>query len=364
MDYTQYTQKVNELKAHGYHYFVENAPVISDAEYDKLYFAAQDYEINHPDEVLPDSPTQYAYGEAKNGHIQVRRRVPMLSTEKAQTKEAVDKWMQRVWKRVYLSEVAIEWKFDGISCSLVYLDGQLVEASYGKGIEGNDCLAVARNVVPNRIPLSDRVEVRGEMVVPFDRLAETGYKNCRSAAAGILADTHTCMSRCLEFHPYWTDAYNLANQSQAMKLLYPLGFDRTESCVVYSRDELHEALGVLEAQRSDLPFPVDGVVVKLNDRCMWNSMGGTAHHPNYLIAYKFAAATQTTTLRRIEVTVGGTGKRTPVAYFDPIVINGATYSKASMGSEATLASLGIQPGDSIIVSLRNDVIPHVEGKAK
>lgn len=360
-----YTQMVNELKAHDYHYFVENAPIISDTEYDALYFAVQDYEQQHPDEILPDSPTQYAHGEVKNGHMQVRRRVPMLSTEKAQTKEAVEKWMNKISSKLAGSqEVTIEWKFDGISCSLVYLDGQLTEASYGKGIEGNDCLDVARNVVPNRITMDGRVEVRGEMVVPFGRLAETGYKNCRSAAAGILADTHTSMSRCLEFHPYWTSAFTSSDQHAAMYHLRMLGFIATESFAVTPRYSLYKLLDEWEARRSSLPFPVDGVVVKLNDRYLWDRLGGTAHHPNYLIAYKFAAATQVTTLRRIDITVGSTGKRTPVAYFDPIVINGATYSKASLGSEATLASLGIQPGDPIVVSLRNDVIPHVDGKAK
>lgn len=360
-----YTQMVNELKAHDYHYFVENAPIISDEDYDKLYFAVQDYEQQHPDEILPDSPTQYAHGEVKNGHVQVRRRVPMLSTEKAQTKEAVQKWMSKMEKRVGPSYVTIEWKFDGVSCSLVYLNGQLTEASYGKGIEGNDCLAVARAVVPNHISMSGRVEVRGEMVVPFDRLSATGYKNCRSAAAGILADTHTPLARCLEFYPYWVQTKVCGDsQNEAMRLLPNLGFSCTDSLRVGDCADLPKALGAWESQRSNLPFPVDGVVVKLDNRGLWDLVGGTAHHPNYLIAYKFAAATQTTTLRRIDITVGSTGKRTPVAYFDPIVINGATYSKASLGSEATLATLGIQPGDSIVVSLRNDVIPHVEGKAK
>ena len=374
-NYKDYVNAVNEAKLHDYRYFTLNAPTISDEEYDRLYFAIQDYETQHPEHILPDSPTQSAHAEVKNGHKQIRRRTEMLSTEKAQTIEKVQKWMKKTTKKLATVPgdssaglYTVEWKYDGISLSLVYIDGQLTEASYGKGMEGNDCLAHCLKVasIPNTIPAAGRVEVRGEMVVPFANLAKTGYKNCRSAASGIMADTASPLTDCLEFYPYWTDIdaderYG-NHQSGKMFLIYTLGFNTLGSLNIpaYSIDNIADVIEKYTNDRPTLPFPTDGLVIKVDKMEQWDSLGRNDHHPHYAIAYKFAAATAETTIKDIQINIGKTGKRTPVAYFEPIVINGATYQKASVGSEDKLAQLGIEVGSRVIVSLRNDVIPHID----
>ena len=391
MTHSEYIQLVNTLKLHDYRYFTLNAPVITDEEYDRLYFAIQDYETVHPDETLADSPTQSAHAEVKNGHKQIRRRTEMLSTEKAQTIEKVQKWMQKTTKKLATVPgdssaglYTVEWKYDGISLSLVYIDGQLTEASYGKGMEGNDCLAHCLKVasIPNTIPASGRVEVRGEMVVPFANLAKTGYKNCRSAASGIMADTASTLTDCLEFHPYWAsgltaeaddDLSNNIGVISALQGNFGFLYDGMENSLNHAitmagidrenitLQSIEQIIAIAEQMRPTLAFPTDGLVIKVSDITKWDSLGRNDHHPHYAIAYKFAAATAETTITHIEITTGKTGKRTPVAYFKPITINGATYQKASVGSEAKLAELGIEVGSRVIVSLRNDVIPHIDG---
>ena len=375
-NHSEYTAAVNEAKLHDYRYFTLNAPTITDEEYDRLYFAIQDYETAHPDETLADSPTQSAHAEVKNGHKQIRRRTEMLSTEKAQTIEKVQKWMKKTTKKTGEGLYTVEWKYDGISLSLVYIDGQLTEASYGKGMEGNDCLQHCLKVasIPDTISPNDyfksvsgRVEVRGEMVVPFANLKKTGYKNCRSAAAGIMADTASTLTDCLEFHPYYIDGATMflsehEAEGSCMEHISSLGFLHTNNSILHDEDDVERDIKEWEKTRSEQPFPTDGLVIKVDDRTKWDTLGRNDHHPHYAIAYKFAAATAETTVTCIEITVGKTGKRTPVAYFEPITINGATYQKASVGSEAKLAELGIEVGSRVIVSLRNDVIPHIEKK--
>ena len=384
-NHSEYTAAVNEAKLHDYRYFTLNAPTISDEQYDHLYFTIQDYETAHPEQTLADSPTQSAHGEVKNGHKQIRRRTEMLSTEKAQTIENVQKWMQKTTKKLAMvpgssaaSLYTVEWKYDGISLSLVYIDGQLTEASYGKGMEGNDCLAHCLKVqsIPNTIPAAGRVEVRGEMVVPFANLKKTGYKNCRSAASSMMAATASSLTECMEFIAYYIDGVDKSGYHDFVSDLmllsmykFQLGYyysvSSSQSCHDYvevSADNLEHVIERLTELRSQYWIPTDGLVIKVKDCKKWNSLGRNDHHPHYAIAYKFAAATAETTVTRIEITTGKTGKRTPVAYFEPITINGATYQKASVGSEAKLAELGIDLGSRVIVSLRNDVIPHIDGK--
>lgn len=367
--YNDYVSMVNKIKTYDHQYFILNAPTVSDEEYDRLYFAVQEYEEENPLDVLADSPTQSAHGEVKNGHRQIRRRTEMLSTEKAQTIEKVQKWMLKTSRKTDDGLYSVEWKYDGVSVSLVYIDGQLMEASYGKGIEGNDCLQHCMEVasIPNTIPASGRVEVRGEMVVPFANLEKTGYKNCRSAAAGIMAGTQSPYIDCLEFHPYWTDVaigencrYRVEMLARDYGFLYDTDLYNLHQFVTESN--LDEVIEYATNRRASLPYPTDGLVIKVSDVSKWESLGRNEHHPHYAIAYKFAAPTAETTITRIEITVGRTGKRTPVAHFEPVVINGNTYQKASVGSEATLEDMDVNEGDRVVVSLRNDVIPHIEGK--
>lgn len=360
-----YIDLVSEVKAHDYHYFIENSPIISDTDYDKLYFRIQQIEEQHPEWIVPDSPTQFAHGEKKNGHLQIRRRTPMLSTEKAQSIAAVEKWYKRTTKATGSFFYTIEWKYDGVSCSLVYINGKLIEASYGKGIEGNDCLATALAVasIPNEIPCFGRVEVRGEMVVPFAELERTGYKNCRSAASGILADSATALADCLEFFAYYIDFPSEREQLGCYRSLGKYldnfscyGFRSAEFFDVDGLEDITGILRDLERRREELYFPVDGAVVKVGNMAMWESLGATEHHNHYAIAYKFAPSfTAETVCTAITHTVGATGKVTYIAHFSPVVLNGGDYDHASCGTQKSLQKKGIAVGARLVVGLSNDV---------
>lgn len=367
MNKQSYIDLVSEVKAHDYHYFIENSPVISDTDYDKLYFRIQQIEEQHPEWIVPDSPTQFAHGEKKNGHLQIRRRTPMLSTEKAQSIAAVEKWCKRTMKAGCEDLYTVEWKYDGVSCSLVYIDGILTEASYGKGIEGNDCMATAKLAqgVPARIaPLSHRIEVRGEMVVSFANFEQVeGYKNCRSAAQGILADTNTAIAHLLEFHPYEvngieTPSMSLGHAPNNSDLLNNLsGFSFSGGVLaIVSKNDLAGLIEELTAQRDSLAYPTDGLVIKVYNVSMWESLGATEHHNHYAIAYKFAPSfTAETVCTSITHTVGATGKVTYIAHFSPVVLNGGDYDHASCGTQKSLQKKGIAVGARLLVGLSNDV---------
>lgn len=380
-----YNEAINLAHTLDKAYWNDISPLVSDTIYDALVFAVSAFETKHGYEAQ-DSPSHYVGLAPANGRRQVLRRTTMLSTQKAQKISDVVKWVNTTRDKIYgpTSHIFnLEWKFDGVSLSLVYVNGVLTEASEGKGAQGNDVMKHCRYItgIPQRIPAlasEPRIEVRGEVVMPFVLLEKTAYKNCRSAAAGIMANGASTPDECslLCFYPWWVDGMDLSvrmknspfvhydSQAAHLYALTELGFLNAEVTTigqVSTTYELEEELKSANTNRSYVSFPTDGVVVKVISKSLWNQLGQTEHHPKCMIAYKFPAATVMTTVRRIEITIGEkTGKRTPVAYFDPVVINGATYQKCSIGSEAKLKELGIFVGSRVQVSLRNDVIPHID----
>lgn len=379
MTHANYIELVNTVKAHDYRYWTLNEPTITDEEYDILYSHLQECEQEHPEWILPDSPTQ-VISTATNGNNRrlVRRRTIMLSTEKANSVEKLVKWMQKTTKAAKKlgcdnpDLFTVEWKYDGESCSLVYIDGDLVEASTGKGMDGMDALQHVRYIpnIPQHIDAKGRVEVRGEVICPFVNLAATGYKTCRMAAAGYLANAvpNEKVGQLMEFYSYWTDIESddhIGALVELSMLSDKFHCFEDDELFVASVDEIDYIAMAYAMKRPNIPFPTDGLVIKAYDRSHWSDFGATDHHPKYSCAYKFPGVTAVTTLRSVEITVGEkTGKRTPVAHFDPVVMNGATYKQCSCGSEATFSEKNIKPGDRIIVTLANDVICQVVGKAE
>ena len=379
MTQSDYISLVNTVKSHDYRYWTLNEPTITDEEYDVLFSQLMVAEAEHPEWILPDSPTQ-VISTATNGNNRrlVRRRTIMLSTEKANSVDKLIKWMTKTTKAAKKLGCAnpdlftVEWKYDGESCSLVYIGGDLVEASTGKGMDGMDAMQHVRYIpnIPQHINAKCRVEVRGEVICPFANLAATGYKTCRMAAAGYLANAvpNEKVGKLMEFYPYWSEMEGLEHRSHWDIIddhLSKLGFcDDNLMCGCGDSEEVVFQVKRLSEIRPSQPFPTDGLVIKAYDRSRWSDFGATDHPPKYSCAYKFPGVTAVTTLRSVEITVGEkTGKRTPVAHFDPVVMNGATYKQCSCGSEATFAEKNIQPGDRIIVTLANDVICQVVGRA-
>lgn len=386
-------------------YYKHHISLISDIEFDNIMAMIEEAEAQHPEWVTPASPTQHVGSDLGSTPVssaqcsavsplkefaKVNHAIPMLSTAKFKKVEGLVKWMQKTAKKTGDDLFTIEWKYDGLSCSLIYQDGQLVRAATrGNGDTGDDVTAHARLMptIPNEIPLKGRVEVRGEVVMPFaafnrwndehpnDRLA-----NPRNAASGSLKslDPNVVVERGLEFYAYdfipeehWSEEkqHRLSCQYHAcaLAMLIDYGFQVAKYMTIALRSDLHgidDVVKHFEKQRKDMPVATDGLVVKIDNTHNREMLGRTEHHPHYLVAYKFGAPTYETVLRNVEYTIGEkTGKRTPVAHFDPVTINGATITKASCGSEATWNKKNIQIGDRILVCLSNDVIPQVVGKA-
>jgi DNA ligase (NAD+) len=373
MTQQEYIERVNAAKQHSYEYYVLSASAITDAEFDRLVDEIEAAEREHPEWTLADSPTQTVGSDlGGNGRRLIKHRTPMLSCQKAQEPGKVTDWLKKLTKKLgYAPEVMLSWKADGISCSLVYQDGKLIEASTrGDGPTGQDLLQHVGWMwtVPQEIDGKGRIEVRGEIVCPKANLAglrdRNGkqYADCRSAASSM-CNQATAGSECSKLE-FWawdviSDDEIFQWQSYLPARLCELGF--TKNCYSETDNGSHIE-GMLAAKgglRDQCPIPVDGIVIRINDNKVFQAQGFTDHHPKGSIAYKFPAQTTTTRVRRIEITVGATGRRTPVAWFEPVTLLGRTIEKASLGSEDTMRKLGVTEGCTVEVGLSNDVIPKI-----
>nr|DAN12935.1 MAG TPA: DNA ligase [Caudoviricetes sp.] len=382
-----YCAAVDQVKKHDYLYFTLNAPEISDEAYDALYFSLQEYEEKHPKDVLADSPTQTCYSENGNGKRTVARRTPCLSMKKVHTAADMVKYLKAQQTAARLEDVFIdvEWKFDGETVALVYINGHLAEATYGHGKElmGNDCLAHIRHVqgVPGYVEAwldTPRTEVRGEVIISLDtfsRYSKAG-KSPRVTSNGIMSKKIAVAADCrlLEFHPFrlLSDAYS--TQCDAMRELERLGF-LTSGMVdgfhfVGNMADLEQAVEQIvceaETRRADLPWPSDGLVFKFDDYAVYDGIGCTNHDAKFNCAFKFRPIHKAVTIYRGHHTTIGekTGKVTYVADFDEVEMNGHRFAHANCGSERSFMSKGLIPGCQIEVSLHGDVIVCVDGRVE
>lgn len=388
-NFDDYRALVDEVKMHDYRYFGLNRPTISDEEYDAMYFALQEYEEQHPDEVLPDSPTQQCYSENGNGKRTVARRTACLSMKKLHDAKAVVKYLRAQQRAANISskgtEVAVEWKFDGETVSLVYRQGVLAEATYGHGKElfGNDCLDHIKHVqgVPDKVDVwsqYDRVEVRGEVIISleeFARYSKAG-KSPRSTSNGIMAKKVAVADECkrLEFHPFRLIMDDVVRHAAAMQALERNGF-KTSGFVAdldlgkpdaELEQDIENIVCAAEVERESLPYPTDGLVFKFDNYDYYDRIGHTDHDAKYNCAFKFRPVFKAvTTYRGHHTTVGEkTGKITYVADFDEVEMNGHRFAHANCGSERTFLQKDLTPGCKIEVSLHGDVIVCVDGKVE
>ena len=388
-NFKDYRAAVDEVKVHDYKYFALNAPTVSDEEYDAMYFALQEYEEAHPDEVLMDSPTQQCYSESGNGKRTVARRTACLSMKKLHDAKAVVKYLRAQQRAANIGSmgtmVDVEWKFDGETVSLVYRQGMLSEATYGHGKElfGNDCLDHIQHVqgVPCQVAAwsqYDRVEVRGEVIISleeFARYSKAG-KSPRSTSNGIMAKKVAIASECrrLEFHPFRVIMDGVTEHAAAMQDLERNGFrtsgfvsaldiDKTDAEL---EQDIERIVCAAELDREALPYPTDGLVFKFDSYDYYDRIGQTDHDAKYNCAFKFRPVFKAiTTYRRHHTTVGEkTGKITYVADFDEVEMNGHRFAHANCGSERTFLQKCLTPGCKIEVSLHGDVIVCVDGKVE
>lgn len=386
-NFEDYRALVDVVKMHDYRYFGLNCPTVSDEEYDAMYFALQEYEEQHADEVLPDSSTQQCYSENGNGKRTVARRSACLSMKKVHDVKAVVKYLRAQQRAANISsngvKVDVEWKFDGETVSLVYRRGVLAEATYGHGKElyGIDCLTHIKHV--NGVPIQmeswreyDRVEVRGEVIislVEFARYSKAG-KSPRSTSNGIMSKKVAVADECkrLEFHPFRLIMDGVVRHADAMQALERNGFKTSgfvaaldlEKTDAELEQDIENVVCAAEVDREALPYPTDGLVFKFDNYDYYDRIGQTDHDAKYNCAFKFRPVFKAvTTYRGHHTTIGEkTGKVTYVADFDEVEMNGHFFAHANCGSERTFLQKDLTPGCKIEVSLHGDVIVCVDGK--
>jgi len=367
------------IERHNRLYYVEDAPEITDAEYDALFRELQALEAEHPELRSADSPTQRVGGAPLAEFGAVRHRTPMLSIANAFEEEDVRAFDRRVCQGVGADgvEYATEPKLDGLAVSLVYRDGALVQgATRGDGTSGEDVTANLRTVrsIPLRIRAKS-LEVRGEVLMyrrDFDALnqrqREAGqkeYVNPRNAAAGAVRqlDSRITASRPLRFFAYaiaHADRVDWKTQAQALERLEALGF-----AVCGERDVVEGASGLLQYYRrigrlrDKLPYAIDGVVYKVNRLDWQERLGFVSRAPRFALAHKYPAEEQTTEVLGIEVQVGRTGALTPVAKLKPVFVGGVTVTNATLHNESELRRKDVRVGDTVVVRRAGDVIPEV-----
>ncbi len=374
--------KVRELREtierHNRLYYVEDAPQVGDAEYDRLFRELQALEEAHPQLASPDSPTQRVGGAPLAHFAEVTHRRAMLSIQNAFDEEEVRAFDKRVRQAVNSEaiEYAAEPKFDGLAISLLYRDGRFVQgATRGDGATGEDVTANLRTVkaIPLRIAGNGELEVRGEVLMyrrEFDALnerqraaGEKEYVNPRNAAAGAVRqlDPRVTAARPLRFFAYAISSPGpWATQFETLDHLRALGFpvcpDRK---VVQGAEGLLEYYRQIGRKRERLPYAIDGVVYKVNRLDWQERVGFVSRAPRFALAHKYPAEEQSTEVLAIEVQVGRTGALTPVAKLKPVFVGGVTVANATLHNEDELRRKDVRVGDTVVVRRAGDVIPEI-----
>ena len=380
------------LRFHEYRYYILNDPLIADYEYDQLFKGLEKIELENPSLKTADSPTQRVAKGLTKDFPTVQHLVPMLSLDNSYNSDDLLDFDRKARELTGLAEIeyCVEPKFDGSSISLIYENDLLVRgATRGDGVEGDDITTNIKQI--RSIPLSakfsgygiQQAEIRGEVLINKknfakynEQLAEQGLPplaNPRNAAAGTLRikDTAEVAKRNLEAFVYHVSFYTtgkgvktpaeLSSHSSSLALLWELGFrsPEKEKKIFKGIEKVIKYCNEFEEGRDDLPYEIDGMVIKVNEIALQEKMGMTSHHPRWAIAYKFKARQATTELLGIEFQVGRTGAVTPVAKLKPVAIGGVTVSSISVHNEDYIKEKDLRIGDAVLIERAGDVIPQI-----
>ncbi|MGB2870100.1 MAG: NAD-dependent DNA ligase LigA [Bacteroidota bacterium] len=373
------------IREHDYRYYVLAEPSVSDEEYDRLMRELLELEREYPELVTDDSPSQRVGGQPVKEFTTVTHAVPMLSLSNTYSEEEVRDFDRRVrsllGKEPY--RYICELKFDGLAVSLLYQGTKFVRgATRGDGLQGDDITNNLRTI--RSVPLQlvnprkglEGIEVRGEVFMKRDDFrrmneerelaGEKTFINPRNSAAGTLKlqDPKIVAQRPLNFSAYALRAerFQLSSHHENLKLLRSLGFPVSEHVRLCDRvDDVVEYWKEWEERREDLPYDIDGVVVKVDSLRQQEELGTIAKSPRWAIAFKFASRKAETVLDGIIFQVGRVGTVTPVAELRPVFIGGTTVSRATLHNEDYIQELGLRPGDTVVVEKGGDVIPKVSG---
>lgn len=372
-----------ELNEHNYNYYVLNAPVISDREFDRMMEELQQLEKEYPQYSDPNSPTQRVGNDINKAFTQVKHKYPMLSLGNTYTIDEVASFYDRV--RSGLNEdfrIVGELKYDGTSISLTYRHGKLLRAvTRGDGVQGDD---VTENVKTIRsIPLQlrgtgypDEFEIRGEILMPWtvfeqlnaerEREEETLFANPRNAASGTLKLQNSAIvaSRNLDAYLYYLLGEDLPSDDhyENLQIARSWGFKISDAMqVCHSLEEMKAFIDYWDVNRKNLPVATDGIVFKVASLRQQKNLGYTAKSPRWAMAYKFQAEQALTRLNSVSYQVGRTGTVTPVANLDPVQLSGTVVKRASLHNDDIIQSLDLHIGDMVFVEKGGEIIPKITG---
>ena len=376
-----------QLHRHNYNYYVLNAPVISDKEFDEMMHRLQDLEEKYPDMSDPNSPTQRVGSDLNDEFRTVPHRRPMLSLANTYNLEEVREFYQRVSDGLHGQpfQVCAELKYDGLSISLHYRDGKLVQAlTRGDGVQGDDVTANVRTIrsIPlvldsSREDIPEEFEIRGEVLMPwqsFERLngersqaGEDLFANPRNAASGTLKskDPKVVSQRGLDAYLYYLLGEDIPSTGhyENMESARSWGFQVSKDMrLCNTLEELWEYISYWDVHRKELPVATDGIVIKVNSLAQQKALGMTAKSPRWAIAYKFQAEQACTILREVTFQVGRTGVVTPVANMDSVLLSGTMVHRATLHNADVLEALDLHIGDHVLVEKGGEIIPKIVGK--
>lgn len=374
------------LHEHNHRYYLLDTPVISDQEFDQLLRELQDLEEAHPEFYDPNSPTQRVGGGVTKSFETVAHRFPMYSLSNTYSKEELEQWEERIRKIIGPQEeieYTCELKFDGVSVSLTYENGALIQAlTRGDGTQGDNITTNIKTI--NTVPLKlygdypPFFEIRGEVILPWEgfhkmneeraQKGEPLYMNPRNTASGSLKlqDSSLVAQRPLNCFLYAIagDQLPVKTQFEALEKARSWGFKVPESAkCVQSIDAVFDFIQYWEKARKTLPFEIDGIVIKVNRFEYQQELGFTAKAPRWAMAYKYQAEQVSTVLKGIQYQVGRTGAVTPVAQLEPVVISGTTVKRASLHNADQIEKLNLHLGDQVFVEKGGEIIPKITGIA-
>lgn len=377
------------INDYRYHYHVLDESTMSEAAADSLKHELTQIELDYPELITPDSPTQRVAGKPLDKFKKVTHRTPMISLADVFDRDEVAAWVERMRRALptVSNEYLCDIKMDGLACSLIYEDGKLLQAvTRGDSRVGEEVTTNVRTIenVPLRFRdnqkfahfLRGRTEIRGEIVMYKDDFAQLNhirekaglalFKNPRNLAAGTIRQLNPQLvaERPLHFVGYdiiRDDPSEIPTVANGYDALQELGITTSRQArVVHGVDEVVDYVAHLGEIRTGLQFNTDGAVVKLNDRAQFAKLGVVGKTPRAAVAYKFAAEEATTIVKDIVISIGRTGAATPVAVFDPVNVAGTTVQHASLHNADEIARLDVRRGDTVVIYKAGDIIPQVQ----
>ena len=377
---SRHEELVKILEKYSYEYYVLDAPTVTDAEYDDKLDELTKLESLYPELITRNSPSQRIIGQVLTGFSKIHHKNQMLSLGDVFNLEELKTWYFKLLENVHRDHLDFnaELKIDGLAMSLVYENGELLYcATRGDGMVGEDVTTNVLTIpsIPTRIPIKERLEIRGEVYMPKASFIELNklkkeaneplFANARNAAAGSIRNLDSNIAKSRKLDAWWyyleePERFNIKTHEEALNFIKSLGFKvNPERRVVHNFQEVENYVNEFTKKRNDLAYDIDGIVLKVNDFNLYDEIGYTAKTPKWAIAYKFPPEEVITKLKDIIFTVGRTGKITPNAVLEPVRVAGSTVQRATLHNEDFIKDKDLMINDYVILRKAGDIIPEV-----